>query len=86
MALAAVMLFQRHRPARFFALAALAFVVTGLWQPGFNHVTSMRSFFGVHQVVETGDNHHRLLYHGTTLHGAERIGRVRRYSRRRPNR
>jgi hypothetical protein len=71
--LVAVMLFQRHRPARFFALATLAFVVTGLWQPGFNHVESMRSFFGVHHVVETSDNRYRLLYHGTTLHGAERI-------------
>jgi hypothetical protein len=75
-ALAAVMLLQRHRPARFFALAVLAFVVTGLWQPGFNRVETLRSFFGVHQVVETADNRHRLLYHGTTLHGAERIGDV----------
>jgi hypothetical protein len=33
----------------------------------------MRSFFGVHQLVETTDNGYRLLYHGTTLHGAERI-------------
>src|SRR5215510_11553966 len=73
-ALAAFMLLQRHRPARFFALAALAFVVTGLWQPGLNRVEAMRSFFGVHQVVETADSSHRLLYHGTTLHGAARIG------------
>jgi hypothetical protein len=71
--LAALMLVQRHRPARFFALATLAFVVTGLWQPGFNRIESMRSFFGVHQLVETSDNRYRLLYHGTTLHGAERI-------------
>jgi hypothetical protein len=71
--LAAIMLFQRHRPARFFALATLACVVTGLWQPGFNRIESMRSFFGVHQLVETSDNRYRLLYHGTTLHGAERI-------------
>ena len=34
----------------------------------------MRSFFGVHQVVETTDGRYRLLYNGTTLHGAERIG------------
>ena len=32
------MLLQRHRPARFFALVVLAFVVTGLWQPGFNRI------------------------------------------------
>jgi hypothetical protein len=72
-ALAAIMLLQRHRPTRFFALATLAFVVTGLWQPGFNRIESMRSFFGVHQLVETNDGRHRLLYHGTTMHGAERI-------------
>jgi hypothetical protein len=72
-AFVAFMLFQRHRPARFVALVALAFVVTALWQPGFNRVMSLRSFFGVHQVVETADGRHRLLYHGTTLHGAERI-------------
>jgi hypothetical protein len=72
-AFAAIMLLQRHRPARFFALVVLAFVVTALWQPGFNRIASLRSFFGVHQVVETADGRHRLLYHGTTLHGAERI-------------
>lgn len=72
-ALVGVMLLQRQRPARFVALVMLAFIVTGLWQPGFNRVESRRSFFGVHQVVETADNRYRLLYHGTTLHGAERI-------------
>ena len=72
-ALVAVMLVQRRRPARFFALVVLAFVVTALWQPGFSRVEAARSFFGVHQVVETTDGRHRLLYHGTTLHGAERI-------------
>jgi hypothetical protein len=72
-ALVAVMLLQRRRSARFFAFVVLAFVVTALWQPGFNRVERARSFFGVHQVFETTDGRHRLLYHGTTLHGAERI-------------
>jgi hypothetical protein len=72
-ALVALMLLQRDRPARFAALAVLGFVVTGLWQPGFNRVAVVRSFFGVNQVVETADSNYRLLYHGTTLHGAERI-------------
>jgi predicted O-methyltransferase YrrM len=72
-ALVAVMLLQRQRLARFFALVLLAFVITGLWQPGFNRIEARRSFFGVHQVVETADQRYRLLYHGTTLHGAERI-------------
>ena len=51
----------------------LGFVITGLWQPGYNRVETARSFFGVHQVVETTDGRHRLLYHGTTLHGAQRL-------------
>jgi hypothetical protein len=71
-ALVAVMLLQRERPARFIALVVLGFVLTGLWQPGFNRVAVLRSFFGVNQVVATTDGRYRLLYHGTTLHGAER--------------
>ena len=71
--LAAIMLLQRERPARFFAWVVLGFVVTALWQPGYNSVETARSFFGVHQVVETSDGRHRLLYHGTTLHGAQRL-------------
>jgi spermidine synthase len=71
--LAAMMLLQRRRPQRFLALVVLGLVLTGLWQPGFNRVAALRSFFGVHQIVETADGEFRLLYHGTTLHGAERI-------------
>jgi hypothetical protein len=72
-ALVAIMLLQRERSARFIALVALGFLLTGLWQPGFNRVAALRSFFGVNQVIETTDGRFRLLYHGTTLHGAERI-------------
>jgi hypothetical protein len=72
-ALVAIMLLQRERSARFIALVALGFLLTGLWQPGFNRVAAARSFFGVNQVIESTDGRFRLLYHGTTLHGAERI-------------
>src|SRR5207247_1254403 len=58
---------------RFFGFVVLAFVVTGLWQPGLKQIETARSFFGVHQVLETSDGAHRLLFHGTTLHGAERV-------------
>jgi spermidine synthase len=71
--LAALMLFQAKRPARFFGLMVFAFVVTGLWLPGLRQVTTARSFFGVHKVVDTADGTYRLLFHGTTIHGAERI-------------
>jgi hypothetical protein len=72
-ALVAIMLVQRERPIRFLTLVALGFVLTALWQPGLNSIEAERSFFGVNRVVETTDGRYRLLYHGTTLHGAERI-------------
>lgn len=71
--LAVLMLLTRHRPARFLGLVVLAFVATQLWQPGLTRIEIVRSFFGVHQVVETADGTHRLLFHGTTIHGAERV-------------
>jgi hypothetical protein len=72
-AVGALMLLRRHRPAEVTALAVIAFVVTAMWRPVLIPVETMRSFFGVHQVVETPDRHFRLLLHGTTLHGAERL-------------
>jgi hypothetical protein len=71
--LAAAMLLQRHRPMRFFALVVLGFVVTAFWRPGLAPIETARSFFGVHKVVETSDGKARLLYHGTTIHGAQRL-------------
>jgi hypothetical protein len=38
-----------------------------------NGTTSVRSFFGVHKVADSDDGRFRVLSHGTTLHGAERI-------------
>jgi hypothetical protein len=32
-----------------------------------------RSFFGVHQVIDTADGAYRVLMHGTTIHGAARL-------------
>ncbi|MEA2930039.1 MAG: hypothetical protein QOG38_2467 [Hyphomicrobiales bacterium] len=71
--LAGWMLLQRRDPARLAALAVTAFIITGAWQPGLNVLETTRSFFGVHRVVETSDGTHRLLHHGTTIHGAERV-------------
>ena len=69
--LVAGMLLQRHRPARFFALVVLSVTVTAFWRPGQAPIETARSFFGVHKVVETSDGNARLLYHGTTIHGAQ---------------
>ncbi len=71
--LAAVMLVQARKQARVFGYAVLAFAITGAWQTGMTPLETVRSFFGVHQVVETTDGRTRLLFHGTTIHGAERI-------------
>lgn len=72
--LAGVMVLVRRQPAWFFGLAVLAFVIASL-EPAFSRIEQVRSFFGVHRVVEvvlrTGQ--FRLLWHGTTLHGAERV-------------
>ena len=71
--MAAAMLFQRQRPMRFFGLVVLSFAVTGLWRPGIAPIETARSFFGVHKVAEVADGKARVLYHGTTIHGAQRL-------------
>jgi hypothetical protein len=71
--LVGLMLLQRKDSMRFAALAMCAFIITGLWQPGLRVIETTRSFFGVHRVVETVTGTHRLLVHGNTIHGAERI-------------
>jgi hypothetical protein len=71
--LAALMLFQARQPARFAGLVVFAFVLTGLYRPGLRQVEIVRSFFGVHQVIDTADGTHRILVNGVTIHGAERI-------------
>jgi predicted O-methyltransferase YrrM len=72
-AIVALMMWQAQRPARFFGYVVMAFVLTGLWQTGVSSVKTVRSFFGVHQMVESPDGTHRVLFHGTTIHGAEQI-------------
>ena len=69
--LAAAMLFQRQRPVRFFGLVILSFAMTALWRPGIAPIETARSFFGVHKVAEVNEGRARLLYHGTTVHGAQ---------------
>jgi hypothetical protein len=56
-----------------FALVVFAFVFTAAWTPGLNRIEMTRSFFGVHQVVDTADGAYRVLMHGTTIHGAARL-------------
>jgi hypothetical protein len=63
----------RQKPALVVSLTALIFVFTAAWTPGLDRVSLARSFFGVHQVIDTVDGDYRLLFHGTTIHGATRL-------------
>jgi hypothetical protein len=58
---------------RLVLLTALVLIVTATYEPGLVMRTTARSFFGVHKVVESEDGRFRMLYHGTTSHGAQRL-------------
>ncbi|WP_051002606.1 fused MFS/spermidine synthase [Bradyrhizobium elkanii] len=70
--LAGAMVLVRRQPAMFFGLAVLAFAI-GKLDPLFAPIKQVRSFFGVHRVLEDRSGQFRLLMHGTTVHGAERV-------------
>lgn len=70
--LGAAALALRHRLALAVALG-LAFTSARLYPPEGETAVSFRSFFGVHKIHESEDGEHRLLMHGTTIHGAQRI-------------
>jgi hypothetical protein len=52
---------------------ALMLILTVLYRPGYTHGQTWRSFFGVHKVFESNDGRFRMLFHGTTLHGVQRL-------------
>jgi SAM-dependent methyltransferase len=66
-----------NRLAPFNALAALAvaglIVAANSRSASGNVVFAGRSFFGVLRVIEAADHSHRLLQHGTTLHGRQNL-------------
>jgi hypothetical protein len=68
--LAVVNAAQPLRQLAFIALAAIAIVVL---PSALNRGHAERSFFGVHRVMTSPDGKLRLLMHGTTLHGVQRI-------------
>jgi hypothetical protein len=71
LALAAIV--WRASAVRQTAAVALAFAALVLLPSAMKRGDAERSFFGVHRVAETPDGQLRVLYHGTTIHGAERI-------------
>jgi hypothetical protein len=65
-------LLMRDAPKSAAALA-LALVITHMYQTDDGNSASMRSFFGVNHIYETADKKFRVLEHGSTIHGAQRL-------------
>lgn len=55
-------------------MLALAVVLIRIYPTDEGRVETVRSFFGVHKIVETSDRAYHYLLHGTTIHGAQRWG------------
>lgn len=55
---------------------AAALAATSAFLPGLTDVASIRSFYGVHRIADTTDGRFRFLFHGTTIHGSERLRRA----------
>ncbi len=72
-AVAGMMIFSRSA-RRCVVLGVILFllvIVGGLIGPDLGE--SRRSFFGVHRIAESKDGRFRVLFHGTTIHGAMRV-------------
>jgi hypothetical protein len=63
----------RDRPALQCGALAGLLMLGAVYQTQLQHSQNFRSFFGVNRVAESADGRFRILMHGTTLHGAERI-------------
>ncbi len=68
-----LIILSRARPARHFALVASVLLLGGFYKSDLGSIEYDRSFFGVSKIAQSADGQFRLLFHGTTLHGAERI-------------
>jgi hypothetical protein len=72
----AVELYAWQAPLAFAGLIAISFMLFRLYEPDAERRETVRSFFGVLKVMQTEDNRYRVLMHGTTIHGAERIADI----------
>jgi hypothetical protein len=62
-----------HDPLRFAALIALTLMFIRIYDVEGAGRTSIRSFFGVHKIVDAPGSQYRVLMHGTTIHGAQKV-------------
>jgi hypothetical protein len=58
---------------KIFATVVLALVLIRIYPADDGRVETVRSFFGVHKIVETANGQYHVLMHGTTIHGAEKF-------------
>ena len=70
---ALLMLATRELPFRLLAYATVGGLTLLLLPSTLSRGTAERSFFGIHRVLLEGGGSVRVLMHGTTIHGAERI-------------
>lgn len=68
-----VLIFFKGSNAKGLAAVVLALALLRLYPAEDGRVETVRSFFGVHKIVTTPDGKYRVLMHGTTIHGAEKI-------------
>ncbi|MDX2307266.1 MAG: class I SAM-dependent methyltransferase [Hyphomicrobium sp.] len=67
------LLLWRHDARSQAAVVAVLVAVVVMLPSMLNRGEPVRSFFGVHRIIETPDGQIRRLAHGTTSHGAERL-------------
>jgi hypothetical protein len=72
-ALAAFIMVNARDTMKAALTTAFVLVATALYRPGFVQAETSRSFFGVHKVADSTDGRFRMLFHGTTLHGVQRL-------------
>jgi hypothetical protein len=70
--LAVALLFSKE-PLKLAAAIALTFMFIRVYDDESVGRTSVRSFFGVHKILDVPGGEYRVLMHGTTIHGAQRI-------------
>ncbi len=58
---------------KIFATVAVALVLIRAYPADDGRVETVRSFFGVHKIVETPHGQYHVLMHGTTIHGAQKF-------------
>lgn len=71
--LLAIALIFANNPLRLASLVALTLMFIRVYDTEAIGRTSIRSFFGVHKILDVPGGQYRVLMHGTTIHGAQQV-------------